>query len=479
MCDLCRRSFIRGAMAFGGASLLAAPDHAAAQGSPQAARSGAGLPARGEFVIRTAYVMTMDAALGDIPGGAVHVKNGEIVAVGREVAAPGASVLDGSGMIVLPGLVETHWHMWNTLFRSFSGDQKEHGYFPTVARFGMQMTPGDMYQGARLAAAEAINSGMTSVHDWCHNVRSRAHAEADLMALKDAGLRARFSYGWPQGRDDKDIMEIVDLEAAHREWNSYSNDGLITLGLAWRGMFRAGPIPENVYRTELEAARRLGIPITVHAGSASTAAGQIAALGKAGALGKDLQIVHAVAATPAEIDLMKEAGVSVSVAPASELRIGFGMPKTSELIAAGIPVGVSVDTSALVGSSSLFAVLKMVRDVENARALSEFKMPARRVLELGTIDGARSMGIADQVGSLAPGKRADLIMIDTDAVNMGVFTDPAHMVVECTLPENVDTVVVDGRILRRSGKLTALAAGEVVAGARAALDGIRQRANWR
>jgi cytosine/adenosine deaminase-related metal-dependent hydrolase len=479
MCDLCRRSFIRGAVALGGASLFASPVLAAARADPKAARSAARLPARGEFVVRNAYVMTMDPALGDIPGGSVHVKNGEIVAVGKDVAAPGARVLDGAGMIVLPGLVETHWHMWNTLFRSFAGDQKDHGYFPTVARFGMQMTPDDMYQGARLAAAEAVNSGMTSVHDWCHNVRSRAHAEADLQALKDVGLRARFSYGWPQGRDDKDIMEIADLEAVHRDWKTHSNDGLITLGLAWRGMFRAGPIPENVYRTELEAARRLGIPVTVHAGSASTGAGQIATLAKANTLGKDVQIIHAVAATPEEIDLMKDAGVAVSVAPASELRIGFGMPKTSELIAAGIPVGVSVDTSALVGGSSLFAVLKTVRDVENARALSEFKMPARRVLELGTIDGARSMGIDDKVGSLKPGKRADLIMIDTRAVNMGVFTDPAHMVVECTMPENVDTVVVDGRILKRSGKLTAVAANEVVAGARAALEGIRQRTNWR
>ena len=110
--------------------------------------------------------------------------------------------IDGSGMIVMPGLVETHWHMWNTLFRSFAGDKPEEGYFPTVARFGQQMNPDDIFQSTRLSAAEAINSGMTFVHSWCHNVRSTAHAEADIRALPAAGIRARHSCGWPQGMPD-------------------------------------------------------------------------------------------------------------------------------------------------------------------------------------------------------------------------------------------------------------------------------------
>jgi cytosine/adenosine deaminase-related metal-dependent hydrolase len=199
--------------------------------------------------------MTMDTSLGDIPGGSVHVRNGEIVAVGREIGAPGVQVIVADDMIVLPGLIETHWHMWNTLFRSFSGDEQAHGYFPTVARYGANMTPEDMYHGTRLAAAEALNAGMTTVHDWCHNIRSREFAERDLAALTEAGIRARFSYGWAQGQDDKDPLNIADIEALHRDWSKHSNDGLITLGLGWRGMFRAGPLPENVHRTEFEAAR--------------------------------------------------------------------------------------------------------------------------------------------------------------------------------------------------------------------------------
>ena len=165
------------------------------------------MPARGEFVITNAYVMTMDPSLGDFDGGSVHVRNGEIVAVGKIVNG-GGETIDGAGMIVMPGLIDTHWHMWNTLFRSFAGDKPEEGYFPTVARFGQQMSANDVFQSTRLSAAEAINSGMTSVHSWCHNVRSQAHAEADIRALTEVGIRARHSCGWPQGMPDTQMAEL-------------------------------------------------------------------------------------------------------------------------------------------------------------------------------------------------------------------------------------------------------------------------------
>jgi cytosine/adenosine deaminase-related metal-dependent hydrolase len=176
---------------------------------------------------------------------------------------------------------------------------------------------------------------------------------------------------------------------------------------------------------------------------------------------------------------MKEAGAVISFSPGSELRIGFGLTVLSQCLDAGIPVGASMDTSALTGASSMFAILKLMRDVENAVWESEFKLGARRALEIGTIEGARSMGLDGKIGSLVPGKRADLIMIDPDTLNMGVVTDVAHTVLECTLPENIDTVMVDGRILKRGGKLTAIDPPAVIAEARAALADIRARANWR
>jgi 5-methylthioadenosine/S-adenosylhomocysteine deaminase len=280
MCQFCRRSFIRGAAALGvaGAAGLASSPLMA-----QARRGDAGpsrLPARGEFTIANAYVMTMDGALGDIAGGSVHVRNGEIVAVGKDVKGGGQKI-DGTGMIVMPGLVDTHWHMWNTLFRSFSGDKPEEGYFPTVARFGAQMGPDDIFASTRLSAAEAINSGMTFVHSWCHNVRSTAHAEADIRALAEAGIRARHSCGWPQGLPDTEPVDQGPIESLARNQKSWSSDGLITLGMAWRGQFRAGPIKPEVYQPEFDNARKLGLPITVHVASARKAVNQIEPLYRA------------------------------------------------------------------------------------------------------------------------------------------------------------------------------------------------------
>lgn len=447
--------------------------------APLRAADEPGLPARGELVIRNAHVMTMDAGLGDIAGGCVHVGHGRIVAVGRDVQAPGARVVDGTGTIVMPGLVDTHWHMWNTLFRSFCGDTADAGYFATVARFGQQMTPGDMYQSTRLAAAEAVNSGITTVHDWCHNARSRGHAEADLRALRESGLRGRFSWGWPQGLPDTEICNLDDLEGLQRDWEAASVDGLLTLGFGWRGKFRVMPIPPEVYRREFDTARRLKLPISVHVGSAHRATGQIEAHAREGLLGPDVQIVHALSATRQEIGMVKDAGATVSVSPGSELRIGFGFTLTGAFVAAGVPLGIAVDNTALTGTANLFAILKLARDIENARAESEFTMTARRALQIGTLDGARAMGLGDITGSLTPGKRADVIMIATDALNMGVFTDPAHMALECAQPENIEMVIVDGRVLKSGGKLTAVAVPGVVREAGAALDALRRRTAWR
>jgi 5-methylthioadenosine/S-adenosylhomocysteine deaminase len=213
MCQICRRSFIRGAAALGATGLFSSSLMAQA---PRGDTGSLRLPARGEFTITNAHVMTMDSALGDIADGSVHVRNGEIVAVGNDVTGGGQKI-DGSGMIVMPGLVETHWHMWNTLFRSFAGDRPEDGYFPTVARFGQQMSPDDIFQSTRLSAAEAINSGMTFVHSWCHNARSRAHAEADIRALAEVGIRARHSCGWPQGLPDTQSADQGPIESFARD----------------------------------------------------------------------------------------------------------------------------------------------------------------------------------------------------------------------------------------------------------------------
>jgi 5-methylthioadenosine/S-adenosylhomocysteine deaminase len=480
MCEICRRGFLGGMAAVGTAGVIPV---AFAQGTSDTRfeRPAITLPQRGEFVVTNAYVITMDPQLGDIPNGSVHVRNGAIVAVGASVEAPGVQVIDGRSRIVLPGLIDTHWHMWHTLFRGMSGDKREDGFFPTVTRFSGAMTAKDMYASTRLAAVEGLNAGITSIHSWCHNIRSRAHAEADIRAINDTGLRGRWSFGQAIDQSAEQTIRLADMEALHKDWGAYSNEGLLSLGMAWRGIYRGNAyLPTEVYKTEFDTARRLGLPITVHIGTVKTATvGHIEGHAKQNLLGPDVNIVHGCSASAAEIQMVKDSGASMSILPETEMRGGWGFPLIGEFMSAGVPVGLGVDTSALAGDVNLFAVLKFAMAIENVRAGSEFKLTARRALELVTIDAARIVGTDKQVGSLVPGKRADLILVATDHLNMAVESDPVHLVVESTQPANVDTVVVDGRILKRSGKLTHIQPTEVVDEARVALAEVRKRANWR
>ena len=452
-----------------------APMFGASGGSATSAK----LPARGEFVIKNAYVFTMDDKLGEIEGGSVHVRDGAIAGVGRDIEARGAKVIDGSGMIVLPGLVDTHWHLWHSLYRNFGGSTPETGFFPTITRFAPHMTPVDMYNTARLAAAEAINSGITTLHDWCHNNRSREHPEGELAALADVGIRAHFSLGQMIDQPDTTLMPLDIVGAIHDDWKNYAAGGLITMGMAWRGMFRNSWATPDIYRPEFEFARGRRLPISVHIGTLKSRTGHIAAHYKEKLLGPDVNIVHACSATPDEIKMVAETGATMSILEQSELRGGWGMPMLSECLDAGIPTALGVDSVAIVGNCNLFNLLKIAGAVENVKALNEFKFGARRMLKLGTIDAARVLGLDDKIGSLTPGKRADLVMVSTDALNMAPYTDPANMLIESTMPENVDTVVVDGRVLKQGGKLAAIETGEVIRAAQSSFQDVRKRAAWR
>ncbi len=437
-----------------------------------------------DLIIRSGLVVTMDPELGDIPDGDVLVTGGRIAAVGTGLDAPRARELDARAMIVAPGLVDTHWHMWNTLLRCMSagmpGEDGPAGYFPVTVRLGRAFTEDDIYQGTLLACAEAVNSGITTVHDWCHNVRGPAHAQAGLRALAEAGLRARFSYGYAAGQPNDQPMDTGGLRALHQDWDgAWGGGGRLSLGMAWRGSGGSDPamrVAPEIYRREIAAARELGLPVSVHASGPPAAAGQIAALAAAGLLGPDLQVVHANCATPEEIGRLAEAGCAVSLSPFSELLIGYGLPKTAELLAAGIRVGLSVDTTALTGNADMFAIMKLTRGLMNAAAQQEFACTARQALALGTIDGARSLSLDAVTGSLTPGKRADIILVHTGHPNLGVLTDPAGLLVAAAQPGNVDTVLADGRILKRGGTLVSLDSERISAQARGALARVRARA---
>jgi 5-methylthioadenosine/S-adenosylhomocysteine deaminase len=477
-----RRQLLSVAAAVGAAGALTLPAQGAVSGAV------ASLPARGNVLIRNAYVLTMVPGAPDLPGGDVLVENGVIADIGTGLAAPGAAVIDGAGFIVMPGLVDTHWHMWTTLLRNMSGTKPEHGYFPTTTAVGNVYTPRDMYYGTLLSAAEALFSGITTVHDWCHNIITPQHAEEDIRALQEAGIRARFCYGPARRTPLTEAINIDDLARFHREWASFSNEGLLTLGLGWRGVqfafrlpdgkFELRPLSEAVYRKEHDAASRLGIPISVHVNSNTNDRNHVLAIHKAGLLVKDLQIIHGIFTAPDEMKLMAAAGAVASVSPYSELRIGYGVTKILEYLDNGVTLGLSVDTTPLTGNCDMFGIMKVVQNIENGRAENEFKLQPRRVVELATIEGARSLGLADRIGSIAKGKRADLIMVNARDINMGPFTDPYHMLVDSAQPWNVDTVMVDGRIVKRGGRLTAIDTATLMAEATKASREVRDRAKW-
>lgn len=470
------------AAAVGASGAFAVPSQGAVSGAV------ASLPARGTVLIRNAYVVTMVPGAADLPDGDVLVENGAIADVGAGLSAPGATVIDGAGFILMPGLVDTHWHMWTTLLRNMSGNKPEHGYFPTTTAVGNVYTPRDMYYGTLLSAAEALFSGITTVHDWCHNIITPQHAEEDIRALQEAGIRARFCYGPARRTPLAEAINVDDLARFHREWASFSNEGLLTLGIGWRGVqfafrqpdgkFELRPLSEAVYRKEHDAAQKLGIPISVHVNSNTNDRNHVLAIHKAGLLVKDLQIIHGIFTSPEEMKLMAAAGAVVSVSPYSELRIGFGITKIQEYLDNGVTLGLSVDTTPLTGNCDMFGVMKVVQNIENGRAENEFKLQPRRVVELATIEGARSLGLADRVGSIAKGKRADLIMVSTRDINMGPFTDPYHMLVDSAQPWNVDTVMVDGRIVKRSGRLVAIDTATLMAEATKVSREVRDRAKW-
>ena len=173
-------------------------------------------------------------------------------------------------------------------------------------------------------------------------------------------------------------------------------------------------------------------------------------------LGPDVVLVHVTNNSPEDLKLLAETKTPVSLSPYTELRTGFGIPPVGSFLRAGVPVSLSVDTTILCGNADMFAIMKAIENIENGLQNSEFALSAQRVLEMATIDGARALGLADQVGSLTPGKRADLILVRTTDVNMLPFTVPTRMIVQAAQPSNVEAVVVDGRFLKRNGKLTTI-----------------------
>jgi cytosine/adenosine deaminase-related metal-dependent hydrolase len=452
---------------------------AAAAGTPARAQSftprTARLPARGEYLIRSAHLVTMDAGLGDIALGNIHVRDGVIVAVGADVAAPGAQVIEARDMIVMPGFVDTHVHLWNGFMKGlFRSDDPKNGYFPLTQRAGPLLSPEDAYRSVRLGAAEALASGVTTLHNWAHNIRTPAHADAEMAALNDMGIRARHSYGWGTDFPGTKGIDLADVARLQREWQPRSQ--LLTLGVAVRTSvaMERGAVDMGVLRDEIVGARKLGVPLTMHARP-----GAVATLEKDSLLGPDFQLVHPLGFTADERAAIVRAQAKICTSPVSELNsqvAGNGYIQFAELAQAGAQIALSVDTLGSAGNGDFFAVMRGLLIAHRQRNDIKYPLPPRRVLELATIEGAKQLGLDSRTGSLVPGKRADLILVRTTDANIApVFDDPVRAVVLSATVSNVDTVMVDGRILRQGGKFTSVDTGELAREATEAARGLQAK----
>jgi 5-methylthioadenosine/S-adenosylhomocysteine deaminase len=477
-CALHRRGVFKLAGGLAVALGLARPQSATAQGAPPAlSGSGGALPGRGELVVRGGHVLTMDPSLGDLPSADVHVRDGVIVAVGSNLSPPNAEVIDGRDMIVLPGFVDTHWHLWCTALRLIvRADDPKEGYFPTTIRVGRHCTPQDSYIGVRLGAAEGLLSGITTVHDWSHNTLSPQHADAEIQALNDIGIRARFSYGTGQGHPADKTMDLIDLARVQKQWTAA--DGMLHIGACLRtpGLPGArGSISVELFRTEFDAVRKLGLHATIHCGPKNL----IELMGKNNLLGPDLLLVHPQGMTIDELKMIGDTRSPWSIAPVIEMSysaVRNGTIQYSELSGIGVQLGLSIDASAAT-NADFFNVMRALMWSDWQRTGAPLRLKPRRLVELATIEGARLLGLADKTGSLTPGKRADLIMIRTTDLNMAPVRDPYYAIVFQGQPSNVDTVVVDGRVLARGGKLTAVDVPKLVREAAESARGIDERAS--
>jgi 5-methylthioadenosine/S-adenosylhomocysteine deaminase len=465
-----RRAVLAGTTALTAAALM--PKAASAQGVAPANSSA--LPKRGEFVIRGAHVLSMDPGIGDFESGDVHVRDGAIAAVGAAISAPGAQAIDGKGMICMPGFVDTHWHHWTTFLRPvMRADDPKKTYFPVTLALGAHYTPEDSYRAVRLGLAEALSAGVTTTHNWAHNVRSPAHADAEVKAMRDSGLRGRFAYGPAQGMPNTQPMDFTDIARLKRD---IGKDPMLTLGVNSRNIdgnnASRGAIDAEMAKKEWGAARDLGLPITLHTnGSAS-----IQLLNDANLLGPDVQLVHPLNTKAADWELLSKHGVHYTTSPLGESGRS-GEMQFIEMMQAGVPVSMSID-NVTAERCDCFACMHMLQTINKHRTGGKFKLTTKKLVEMATIDGARDLGFSAIIGSLTPGKRADLILVRTNAPNMGDIGDPYDALVQLAQPADIDLVVVDGRILHRNRQFTALDYRKLLADGAQSVAELKKKAKW-
>jgi cytosine/adenosine deaminase-related metal-dependent hydrolase len=429
------------------------------------------------ILIRNGIVLSQDPSIGELPRADVLVDGDRIAEVGPDIAAADAQVIDADGDIVIPGFIDTHRHTWETSIRTCAPDYALITYFGSILdKFAPHYRPDDVYAANLWGSLECINAGITTLVDWSHIINTPDHADAGIRGLQEAKLRSVYAYGfgntslvdWWFGPDYAGSVLTSDGPDARRLRQQYfnSDEGLITMALATRGPNFCKP---EVVRHDWELAKELGLNITVHV--AMDRFGytkmQIAGLRDMGLLYPNTTYVHASHFTDEEWQLAADSGGNVSFAPQIEVQMGHGWAPGWTATQYGLPIGLSSDV-ATTASADQFTQMHSILGTERGRKHqvawdadldglqpSPDLITSRQVLSWATLGGAQVAGVADRTGSITPGKKADIVIIDTKAVNVAPVIDPVGAVVCAADVSNVKTVLVDGDVLKEDFRLKA------------------------
>jgi len=418
-------------------------------------------------LIRGGHVLSIDPEVGDLPSGDVLIEDDTIAAVRPQIDAD-AEVIDASGFIVIPGFVDTHRHTWEASIRGCAPNATLDDYFVEVLdTFAPLYRAEDVYAANVAGSLECLNAGITTLVDWSHINNTPDHPDAAIRGLQETGIRAQYAYGSANTSLADYWFEssiAIPADDVRRIRSTYfsSDDGLLTMALATRG---PGFCKDDVVKAEWGMARELGIPITVHVAMGRLAGrfGMVKQLHDLDLLGSDTTYIHCCYFSDEEWGMVRDSGGTISIAPQVEVQMGHGWPPVVKTLEYGMRPSLSIDVVTTV-PGDMFTQIRAAFGAERARKNAIFweanepaegLLTARQMLEFATINGAYVAGLEDRTGSLTPGKKADVVLIDGRALNMAPIIDPVAAVTLCADVSNVDTVIVNGEVRKRAGKLLA------------------------
>lgn len=416
-------------------------------------------------IIRGGYVATVDPVLGDIPNGDVLIVDDTIAEIGIGLSTEGAEIVDATGKLVMPGMVDTHRHTWQTQMRGICADMTLTEYMNTIRlAISPNYSADDVFVGNKLGALEAINAGVTTVLDFSHCNNSPEHADGAIEGLQRSGIRALFSYGFFDSSPETTQFADHDARLAdyRRIVETYSGRDRLTLGVS---LTEVGLLPWEKTVAEITLARELNSRMAFHTGCfwGSIVCGGITELHNAGLLGPDQVHIHANTLTADEWQYLAEAGAHVSISPETEMNMGMGWPVFDQCRRHGIAPTLSCDVISL-NSGSLVTQMRSGiaadRFEQNKPVNDTGAMPqtltttCADALRWATINGAEACGLGDVVGSLTVGKKADVVVVG----NRRSFTgqpaiNPVGSLVFQSTPNDVSDVFIDGRAVKRDGEL--------------------------